>query len=384
MVVVIEFLDEEPIENIITCLNYKVDKVIFWGYKEVVERCGKSTERFLKKYCNVTDVVFKEMSHVDFKAILTNMEKEVEREMREGNSLLFDLTGGEDLILVAFGYMSAGKNLPMHFYNVRTGELIELDKKNPMRISQVAKKQNIRLNIHRYIEMQGGIVNEFCHKDSKVIREECHKADLENLWFLSQKYKKEWNRFTAGLRSFQTDTETLFVHIDYAKLNEQIKKKKIRLGKKVFRLLIEECNKLDLLCNYKCTEYGVDFEFKTEFIQSCIYETGSVLELHTYLKERDRSDDCMVGVHLDWDGIIGDRSYTDVLNEVDVLTLNGYVLTFISCKNGTVDPKAMYELDTIAERFGGKYAKKVLVAPQGVYGAYKLRADEMESEVREE
>lgn len=31
MVVVFEFLSEEPIENLITCMNFKVDKLILFG-----------------------------------------------------------------------------------------------------------------------------------------------------------------------------------------------------------------------------------------------------------------------------------------------------------------------------------------------------------------
>ena len=38
---------------------------------------------------------------------------------------------------------------------------------------------------------------------------------------------------------------------------------------------------------------------------------------------------------------------------------------------------ALYELETVASRFGGKYAKKVLVAPQGLSYGHRLRAQEM-------
>ena len=35
---------------------------------------------------------------------------------------------------------------------------------------------------------------------------------------------------------------------------------------------------------------------------------------------------------------------------------------FISCKNGEVHKEALYELDTVAEHYGGKYAEKMMVA----------------------
>ncbi len=35
MVTLVEFLDDEPIENVKTCLNYRVDNVIFFGYHDM-------------------------------------------------------------------------------------------------------------------------------------------------------------------------------------------------------------------------------------------------------------------------------------------------------------------------------------------------------------
>ena len=37
------------------------------------------------------------------------------------------------------------------------------------------------------------------------------------------------------------------------------------------------------------------------------------------------------------------------------------VPVFISCKNGVLTSDELYKLNTVANRFGGKYAKKVLV-----------------------
>jgi hypothetical protein len=69
------------------------------------------------------------------------------------------------------------------------------------------------------------------------------------------------------------------------------------------------------------------------------------------------------------------------LNEVDVLSLKGYVLTFISCKSGNMSGQqilhALYELQTVADKFGGKYAKKILVTANPVGDIYMERAQEM-------
>ena len=58
MVVNFEFLGMESVENVITCMHYKVDKVVYFGYPEMVSAKKERTERFLRKRCKVKEVVF--------------------------------------------------------------------------------------------------------------------------------------------------------------------------------------------------------------------------------------------------------------------------------------------------------------------------------------
>lgn len=94
----------------------------------------------------------------------------------------------------------------------------------------------------------------------------------------------------------------------------------------------------------------------------------------------------MQSVHIDWDGDIHiPRTAADVSNEIDVMALDGNTPIFISCKAGSMDEgkalNAMYELETVASRFGGKYVKKVLATLQPITGAYAERAKEMNIEL---
>ena len=43
---------------------------------------------------------------------------------------------------------------------------------------------------------------------------------------------------------------------------------------------------------------------------------------------------CQVSVHIDWDGVINSQPDVDVLNEIYVLSLDGNIPIFISCKTG--------------------------------------------------
>ena len=116
-----------------------------------------------------------------------------------------------------------------------------------------------------------------------------------------------------------------------------------------------------------------------------LWDSGSILELHTFLDESKTADDCKVGVHIDWDGEIHEFPGRDVVNEIDILVLKGNIPTFISCKNGKMESNqalhALYELDMVATRFGGKYAKKKLVITKFMPEIYRTRAEEMSIEV---
>ena len=58
MYVNIEFLDEEPLENVITSLHYHMDKTIFIGFHDDVEAYKKRTRFFSGKYCHVKEIKF--------------------------------------------------------------------------------------------------------------------------------------------------------------------------------------------------------------------------------------------------------------------------------------------------------------------------------------
>ena len=84
------------------------------------------------------------------------------------------------------------------------------------------------------------------------------------------------------------------------------------------------------------------------------------------LKDKNGSPlyhDVRVGVVIDWDGG-GSADGHRTINEIDVMAMKGAIPVFISCKNGTFDVGELYKLNTVAQRFGDKYSKKILVTPK--------------------
>ena len=70
-----------------------------------------------------------------------------------------------------------------------------------------------------------------------------------------------------------------------------------------------------------------------------------------------------MSVSIDWDGVISskDKHKPETRNEIDVVLMHGMTPLFISCKNGNIGEE-LYKLHTVAERFGGPYGKKMLIA----------------------
>jgi len=136
---------------------------------------------------------------------------------------------------------------------------------------------------------------------------------------------------------------------------------------------------MDYLCEHKLiTNFTEDenilqITYKNPQVKKCLTKAGLALELKIYsvvknLTEQDGTpvyNDAVNGVVIDWDGKFHDEDTEklyDTENEVDILLMHDVVPIFISCKNGVIMPEELYKLNTVADHFGGKYAKKVLVA----------------------
>ncbi|MBQ7591540.1 MAG: DUF1887 family protein [Clostridia bacterium] len=388
MTVVFEFLGKEEIENLVTSMNYAVDKVVYFGSGEAIAQMRDRTSRFLAKYCGVAESEFVELPSKDLPSVLAAMKRGIVSEKERGNDLFFDITGGESLVLVAFGMLSREFRAPLHMFDIESGRLIELTRDFcEEHISGSVKERRIPFDLDMFIEMKGGVINYRLHKRLKDTGMPGFDSDLPALRETVRKSGALWNSFSEFMRGSGMPDGKLFFKKSGRDIDAALAK--ASGGLKTRGQLDTVLNSLaagGLITGLIREDGGYEFSFKNEQIKGLVWESGSVLELYTYSLESAGADDCRVGVHLDWDGRISPFFGKDVLNEVDVLSLRGYVPTFISCKGGRMGPSqslhALYELETVAERFGGKYAKKVLVSVQPLSRTYAERAKEMDIEVR--
>ena len=370
MVVNFDFLDTEPIENVITNLNFKLDKTVYFGYSDVIRDQKPILEGFLKTHCDNQEVDFITLPRRKLKDTLEIMREAVTAEKAAGNKVFFDITGGDSLPMVAFGILSTETDTPMHIYNIERNRLMEQDEGSEDEISKLVPRRNVDFNIDMYMQLRGCAVCSY--SKSKNPASEIDIENAEKLIEIFEGHSDEWTRLTAAIGSGVVNDGDEYYHVDYNKVADMFYPGMV---KKVKNLMdeLDQCGLIELFPN----ERGLrQFTFKSSTVKQNIIEEGAALEIKTCLELREKYDHVMAGVSVDWNDIPDED--IDVLNEVDVMALDGFIPVIVSCKCGNqADRDALYELDTVAKKFGGKYAKKVFISAKNMTPFDKRRASEM-------
>lgn len=382
----IEFFVLDPIENLITCLNFKMDKVIYFGHGDVMTAYRqKHTEKILKEVCGVKTVEFHVVSQRNLQSVVERMTEVLERE--KDHNCYFDLTGGEELIAVAMGILSRDYKTPMHLYNVETGRLHMLNKWEVPGIEEGVESWKRELTLDDIIGFRGGQISYRHQKMSKNnLDTEGFESIVEKMWEILKQAPDKWNTLSKIFQAcMQYEYDTVKVSIDRKKFNGLMKKYSQLEGAEEFIAYIRQLEGAGALKGVHVTPEKINYAYISEPMRECLLDAGCLLELRTYYNRKNtgKYSDCRVGVHIDWDGVFEGHNQ-DVENEIDVMLLEGNTATFISCKNGKVDQMALYELNTVADRFGGAYVQKELAVSQPLGGAYLRRAEEMKIKVTRE
>lgn len=375
-----EFFDKEPLENLITCLNYKMDKVIFFGQSDLMnQKRIQVTRDSLKNICGIEDVKFIELSKSNLYRVIEVLEKEIQIEKHRGSNCFFDLTGGEGLILVAMGILSTKYETPLHQYDVWKEELNTFNNREFPGIEELAEKRKINLTLDNIISMWGGSIN---YRQQKVVKSQMEdpafKADFEKLWNIAGRDSRKWNGFSGMLKKLINREDEEMNVLASRKEFQRAVQQSGGITIKHAEIMIHQLGDAGILEDVWSSEEAIGFRYKDSVMRECMMDAGCALELHSYYEKiaDERFSDVRVGVHIDWDGDMS-GSELDVENEIDVLALEGNIPVFASCKNGKVNQMALYELETVARRFGGRYVRREMIAGQKMTEGYEVRAEEM-------
>ncbi len=364
---IIEFFEREShIENIISTLLCAPDKVVFLGDSQ--KKMNKLSDRY-------KEIAEKRGIKVEFDSIAINRNdlmsivSKIEDVIEENGDCIIDLSGGDDLSLVAVGivYAENADKIKLHRFNITNSTMTDCDSDGIL-----CNSAPLELTVEELVAINGGRVIYTDEKANGTYRWDFNDEfvdDLFVMWSFCKENPTLWNVQISILDKLQNvylDPDCLSVYINY----EEAKKVLNSRGEK-FDLKTDIYKKLDTLGVISGLRYGsesISFKFKNKQVMKCLTKAGQVLELIVAFRAAELVDedgeavytDVKTGVYIDWDGEIHPECEPDVENEIDVILMKGLVPVFISCKNGRVSKDELYKLSVVAEKFGGKYVRKVL------------------------
>jgi len=360
---VIEFFDKTSIENVLSALLCQPDRVVFVG--DSTRRMNRSIRDYRKVLQDrgiEVELSCKSIRKNDLQSIFTELCKLVE----QYDDCVLNLDGGEDLCLVAVGMLvqKYPGRVQLHRFNVRNCTIVDCDADGEDQLCD-----SIAISIEENARIYGGKV---IYDDQHILgtfrwllnAEFCR--DIRSMWRICSINPRQWNYVITLLgrlcATYCPDAPE--VQIPATGLLSCTSEEDAEQLHTILHLL----DGFGVLQDYVMDETGIRFRYKDAQIRRCLSKAGTLLELYIAIVARDQFKedervyhDVMSGVLLGWDSEQQDIA-KEVTNEVDVILMHGAVPVFISCKNGDFDKEELFKLYTVAQNFGGKYAKMALVA----------------------
>ncbi len=370
---IVEFFDGVTVTNMASTMAIKPSKVIFIGERKMIDEQKNNYYRFAKEY-GISNIEFdsRSINRNSIAQIISVLENIVETE----ENCIFDLTGGEDLVLVAMGIVfekyrqkQPGK-IKMHSFNIKKGTIYDCDSDG-----DVPEIEQPKLTVKNNIILYGGTI--IPHDENRFgtypwVMDAEFELVLEKMWSICKDNPDDWNNLIATITTANKSVKKELHDLEFIMNKNHVKKmmpnnKPFKWNSRIGKIFYE--NKI--ITDYSEDDTYVRFNFKNKQIKLCLTKEGTLLEQIVLLfAKRCKNqnvpvfDDAVSGVCIDWDDTIHDVNERDkdTTNEIDVILTKGLIPIFISCKNGQTKDSELYKLNTVAERFGGPYSKKVLIA----------------------
>lgn len=385
----IEFFDKTTIDNLIVSLTLDPQRVILIGDNN--KQMKRHAERYAKIFAGrgrEIEFIWRSVNRNNMPSIVDALSEIVQTY----DDCVFDVTGGEDLYLVAAGVVRerySEKGVRIYRYNVTSGVMHDCVSGQAIalpRAPEISVDDNVRMyggSVMYDGEVPGGTYTWDMTDD--FVR------DIDRMWQICRENVRLWNTqisvFHTALRCSSTEGLTVCAPV------QLVEQRLDQLGGKLIfnRFIIAALERAGLVSGCRHTDGIFELTFKNEQVKRCLTKAGQALEMKVYLsalRAKDESgkpvySDVMTGVSIDWDGKkSSDGDDPDTCNEVDAIMMQGVKPVFVSCKNGHVEMDELYKLESVADKFGGAYAKKVLIAtalsPDDIFTKQlQSRADDM-------
>lgn len=358
----IECFTASHMDNLRACLQYKPDTLVFLGNGDAMQQACRQYARFLQNRGLRTQIRYYNIAEKDFHQICDDLRKLLNTD----KECVIDLTGGDTLAVMAIGAVIA----QLHSQDPGRVKLQKYDeKRNNLQdclTGDLLSCENISLSVEELIALHGGIM----HPESFQPPADFTARDLDGLWQIVSDAPKDWNRRTSWLAEFESyaDSKTQ-IYLPLQQIGSRVQNFKEKLTGVTD--LLEQFSRNGIIRYYHASYNALEYTYTSSMLRYCTQKAGNVLEVKTLLEARSLLEngapyfgECCMGVSIDWDGMIHApaQRIPETRNEIDVVLIHGTTPLFISCKNGHIGEEELYKLHTVATRFGGPGAKKMLIA----------------------
>lgn len=368
--VLIEFLDTENIENIISLLKQSFDKVVYFYSPDDFdnfEELKKNLSKFIRKRFLIAPK-FISIDKYSFDLIAKSLSDEIQEE----NEYTIDITGGSAVFISASGYLAAKagyRNIKIQHFEIESGRKVLCYPSSKEEENEFDKN----LSVEETVQLNEAIVDKSKGKIKYNLSEGNLEGEILRLWKAVGNIPRQWNNFCVMAHTYSC-----------------------KFGKKAVKRIYDTERDKEIYREVasKLKKYGIISGERTEYMDGKLYivynlevsdnafflydKGGTILEMYTYLtatKSRMFTDIC-VGVPVDWDG----ESHSDnseTTNEIDLLLMSKHIPIYISCKNKVAENAYLYEIKALYSHYCGKYAKTVLITNSDTPMSIKNRASDM-------
>lgn len=358
----IECFTQSHVDNISACLRLLPDRMVMIGNAAEMSESVKRYEKLLKQRGISTEITLYDVQSMDLDELCIVLSKVV----LQATDCVIDLTGGDERVILAIGAVlaelpvDARKRVRIVKFDHDTNAVLDCAHDN-----RQIRSSAVNLTVEELILLHGGIL----YPNSYQPPIDSRPKDIAALWDIVTEAPKDWNRAITQLSAFESRSDSkmqVFLPLEY--IRDSISN--FEMKEDAIRELLDKLQRKGIIHD-QSSRYALEYTYTSQLLRYCTLKAGNVLEVKTLLEGRavlqngvPYFHDCLMGVGIDWDGVVYDPMdhIPETRNEIDVILMHGTTPLFISCKNGNIGEEELYKLHTVAERFGGPYVRKMLIA----------------------
>ena len=368
---IIEIYDDEPIYNVLALTQFYPKRVVYLGTRKLKnKRVKNNIISFIRELSLDTECFFYSTDMQNIDAITA----ELKNILASYGECAIDLTGGNEVALVAVGMLAKEMSIPLFRYDRFTYCYRNIY--NCPEADNVPSEPH--LNVRSILALAGGMMKSHGHVSVDCLNSDI-SDDIFRVWSIYKKHHRVWSKVVGYLQQISKNLDGNALHVSSPQTlygTDRIVAANVAV--------MAELAEAGIIRNYKSDGKRISFDYKNRLMRSCLCDAGICLELYVYAAAITAGvyDDVQISVVIDWDGDL-DASI-NTINEIDVMLTRGVVPVFISCKSGTPNVTALNEIKTLAAQFGGVYARPVLVTMANIRAGDKYlmqRAKDMGVEI---